>query len=110
MDWVARKLYWTDSSKDVIKAANLDTKEVETIVSTGLINPRGIAVHPTRRWRLTSSGSFHFEYLNVKFCMCELKNWKVIKIKDVSEQITSDSEMYLESVVIFFCLRQWYRN
>lgn len=49
VDWIDRKLYWTDSSRDVIRAANLETGETVTVISTGLVNPRGIAVHPTRR-------------------------------------------------------------
>ena len=48
VDWVARNLYWTDSGKRTIEVASLDERVtvVVTLVDEGLMNPRGIAVHP----------------------------------------------------------------
>lgn len=48
IDWVSRNIYWTDSTKDTIEVANLDTKLRRTLFKTNLVNPRGIAVHPQR--------------------------------------------------------------
>lgn len=49
IDWLNREVYWTDSGYDKIVAVNLDTKEVRTVASENLVNPRGIAVNPYRR-------------------------------------------------------------
>jgi nidogen (entactin) len=46
IDWVSRNIYWTDSTKDTLEVANLDSKRRKVIVSEGLVNPRGVAVHP----------------------------------------------------------------
>lgn len=48
IDWVSRNIYWTDSTKDTLEVANLDSKRRKIIVSEGLVNPRGVAVHPAR--------------------------------------------------------------
>jgi nidogen (entactin) len=48
IDWVSRNIYWTDSTKDTLEVANLDSKRRKVIVSNGLVNPRGVAVHPAR--------------------------------------------------------------
>lgn len=48
VDWVSQNLYWTDSLKDTIEVANLKTKQRKVLVSTGLVNPRGIAAYPQR--------------------------------------------------------------
>lgn len=46
IDWVSRNIYWTDSRKDTIEVANLDTKVRKVLFDTKLVDPRGIAVHP----------------------------------------------------------------
>ncbi|XP_076766279.1 nidogen [Xylocopa sonorina] len=46
VDWVSRNIFWTD--KKSIEVANLETKKRKVLVSDGLVNPRGIAVHPYR--------------------------------------------------------------
>ena len=38
------KMYWTDSETDRIQRANLDGTEVEDLVTTGLYDPRGLAL------------------------------------------------------------------
>ena len=48
VDWVSRNVYWTDSTKDTLEVANLDTKLRKVLISEGLVNPRGVAVHPSR--------------------------------------------------------------
>ena len=48
VDWAARNIYWTDSMKDTIEVASLDSKIRRVLVNTDLVNPRGIAVHPSR--------------------------------------------------------------
>ncbi|XP_076174255.1 nidogen isoform X2 [Ptiloglossa arizonensis] len=48
IDWVSRNIFWTDSGKMTVEVANLETKKRKVLVSDGLVNPRGIAVHPYR--------------------------------------------------------------
>uniref|UniRef100_A0A182NFC0 Nidogen n=1 Tax=Anopheles dirus TaxID=7168 RepID=A0A182NFC0_9DIPT len=47
VDWISRRLYWTDSAKDTIEVASLENPEQRTVlISKYLVNPRGIAVDP----------------------------------------------------------------
>ncbi|XP_070519131.1 nidogen isoform X2 [Cardiocondyla obscurior] len=48
VDWVSRNIFWTDSGKMTVAVASLVTKKRKVLVSDGLVNPRGIAVHPYR--------------------------------------------------------------
>lgn len=48
VDWVSRNIFWTDSGRTTVEVANLETKKRKVLVSDGLGNPRGIAVHPYR--------------------------------------------------------------
>ena len=45
LDAAGGKLYWTDWGTDKIQRANLDGSEVEDVVSSGLVDPWGIALH-----------------------------------------------------------------
>ncbi|XP_077526429.1 nidogen [Haemaphysalis longicornis] len=47
LDWASRNIFWTDSVDDTVEVASLDGAYHHVIVSTGLVNPRGIAVHPS---------------------------------------------------------------
>jgi hypothetical protein len=50
VDWINRKIYWTDSGFKRVMAAELSNgTHMTTIVNSSLSNPRGIAVHPNRR-------------------------------------------------------------
>lgn len=50
VDWISRRLYWTDSSKDTIEVADLDNPNSRAvIVRKHLVNPRGIAVDPGQK-------------------------------------------------------------
>ncbi|XP_067373872.1 pro-epidermal growth factor isoform X2 [Channa argus] len=46
IDWVHRRIYWTDRSQATVECCTLVGRKRETLVSTGLEKPRGIAVHP----------------------------------------------------------------
>lgn len=47
IDWISRRIYWTDSAKDTIEVASLDDPTLRaTVISKNLVNPRGIAVDP----------------------------------------------------------------
>lgn len=47
IDWVSRNIFWTGASK-TIEVANMDTKKKKVLIKDGIVNPRGIAVHPHR--------------------------------------------------------------
>lgn len=50
IDWINRKIYWTDSGLKRVMAADLsDGTHTMMIANSSLNNPRGIAVHPNRR-------------------------------------------------------------
>lgn len=47
VDWISRRIYWTDSTKDTIEVASLDDAKLRAVlVRKDLVNPRGIAVDP----------------------------------------------------------------
>ncbi|KAI4872410.1 hypothetical protein NFI96_033211 [Prochilodus magdalenae] len=46
LDWVNRKLYWTDGGSSSICRSSLGGQEREVLVLEKLMKPRGIAVHP----------------------------------------------------------------
>uniref|UniRef100_A0A1B0GHS0 Putative nidogen n=1 Tax=Lutzomyia longipalpis TaxID=7200 RepID=A0A1B0GHS0_LUTLO len=47
VDWISRRIYWTDSTKDTIEVASLDDPKLRAvIIRKDLVNPRGIAVDP----------------------------------------------------------------
>ena len=45
LDVTDRKMYWTDWGTDKIQRANLDGTGVEDVVTTGLVDPWGIALY-----------------------------------------------------------------
>ena len=51
VDWVGRKIYWSDNGLDTIEVAELDGTSGLILVNTGLDEPRGIAVDPTEKGR-----------------------------------------------------------
>lgn len=47
IDWTSRLMFWTDSTNLTVEVASLENpKSRKVLVGTGLVNPRGIAVHP----------------------------------------------------------------
>ena len=46
VDWVGRKLYWTDSLASTIEIAGLRGENRKRLITKGLSNPRAIVVHP----------------------------------------------------------------
>lgn len=46
VDWINRKLYWTDTGIDMIEAADFNGTNRLVLVKTGLEEPRAIVVHP----------------------------------------------------------------
>jgi nidogen (entactin) len=47
VDWVARKLYWTDSLASTIEIAGLRGESRKKLITKGLSNPRSIVVYPS---------------------------------------------------------------
>ena len=46
IDWVGRKMYWTDGGFNMIEVAELDGGNRLTLFNTGLQEPRAIVVDP----------------------------------------------------------------
>ncbi len=46
VDWINKKLYWTDAGTKRIEVADLDGGNRLVLVQLGLVQPRAIAVHP----------------------------------------------------------------
>ena len=48
IDWISRNIYWTQNSgdEDSIQVARLDSRNSKTLIKDGLVDPRGIVVHP----------------------------------------------------------------
>ena len=46
VDWVSRKLYWTDSEVGRIEVSNLDGSQRSVLIWEGLGQPRDITVDP----------------------------------------------------------------
>ena len=44
LDVAGGKMYWTDATRDRIRRANLDGSSPEALVTSGLVNPQGIAL------------------------------------------------------------------
>lgn len=59
IDWIGRKLYWSDAGLDLIEVAELDGSSRLVIVHTGLDEPRAIALDPTEGGRLVVAGFVH---------------------------------------------------
>lgn len=45
VDPVLRLIFWTDIGKRTISASKLDGQHVTTLISSGLVKPRAIALH-----------------------------------------------------------------
>ena len=46
IDWVGKKMYWTDGGYNMIEVAELDGSNRLTLFSSGLDEPRAIVVDP----------------------------------------------------------------
>ncbi|XP_066506152.1 pro-epidermal growth factor isoform X1 [Hoplias malabaricus] len=46
LDWVNRKLYWTDAGSSSVSRSELDGQDRKVLIFEKLLKPRGIAVHP----------------------------------------------------------------
>ena len=46
VDWINKKLYWTDTGNDIIEVAEFDGTNRLELIKTGLQEPRAIVVHP----------------------------------------------------------------
>ena len=46
VDWVNKKLYWTDTGTDMIEVADFNGTNRLELITTGLEEPRAIVVHP----------------------------------------------------------------
>lgn len=48
VDWIAKNLYWCDKTTDTIEVSKLDGKYRKVIINTGLQEPRGLEVFPSK--------------------------------------------------------------
>lgn len=46
VDWVNKKLYWTDTGTDMIEVSDFNGTNRLELITTGLEEPRAIVVHP----------------------------------------------------------------
>ena len=46
VDWINKKLYWTDTGNDRIEVADLNGGNRLILIQSGLLEPRAISVHP----------------------------------------------------------------
>lgn len=68
IDWISRRLYWTDSTKDTIEVASLDNPELRSVIANKyLVNPRGIAVDPHQKY---INVFFFVIYYTNSYCYC----------------------------------------
>ena len=47
VDWINKKLYWTDTGNDMIEVSDFNGTNRLELIKTGLEEPRAIAVHPS---------------------------------------------------------------
>ena len=50
VDWVNKKMYWSDGGYNMIEVAELDGSNRLTLFSSGLDDPRAIVVDPFQRY------------------------------------------------------------
>ena len=48
VDWIGRKLYWTDTGTNSIGVSELDGRWELSLLKTGLDEPRSLAIDPTQ--------------------------------------------------------------
>uniref|UniRef100_A0A8C2M914 Epidermal growth factor n=1 Tax=Cricetulus griseus TaxID=10029 RepID=A0A8C2M914_CRIGR len=59
VDWISRRIYWTDSGKSLIGGSDLSGKHHQIIIKENIEKPRGIAVHPkAKRLFWTDTGMY----------------------------------------------------
>ncbi|XP_064646344.1 low-density lipoprotein receptor-related protein 1-like isoform X2 [Lineus longissimus] len=46
VDWISKRIYWTDAGQDKIEMANFDGTDRRTVISTDLDQPHRIVAHP----------------------------------------------------------------
>ena len=49
VDWVARKLYWTDAGSKCIEVSELDGKNRRVLINVDVDMPRAVVLHPAFR-------------------------------------------------------------
>ena len=49
VDWIGRKLYWTDRSPGKVEVSELDGRNRAVLISENVKRPRAIVVHPKYR-------------------------------------------------------------
>ena len=55
IDWVAKKMYWTDGGYNLIEVAELDGSKRLTLFNTNMHDPRAIVVDPFHRYSLVEN-------------------------------------------------------
>ncbi|KAJ8019651.1 Low-density lipoprotein receptor-related protein 2 [Holothuria leucospilota] len=74
LDWVGRKLYWTDRTDDIIVVSELNGTHRMNLISENLFEPRGVAVHPFKGLLFYSDWNFHAHISIVGMDGKELRN------------------------------------
>ncbi|KAK6165881.1 hypothetical protein SNE40_022703 [Patella caerulea] len=59
VDWVSKRLYWTESATQTIKAANYQGERIIEIISSDLEDPQDIVIHPKNKQLFWTDQGMH---------------------------------------------------
>ena len=65
VDWIGRKLYWTDTGLKTLEVSEMDGSSTLVLLNTGMLEPRGIALDPTDQGRYGTG----IRYITSCFCL-----------------------------------------
>ncbi|KAG5207445.1 hypothetical protein JEQ12_017209 [Ovis aries] len=86
VDWIGRKLYWTDRGKSLIEGSDLNGKYREIIIKKGISQPRGIAVHPMANGIAINYLTDKLYWCNAKQSVIEMSNLDGLKCQRLAQK------------------------
>lgn len=97
IDWVAKKMYWTDGGYNLIEVAELNGSNRLTLFSSGLDEPRAIVVDPFYGYVIINSIVDNIENKFTAHSVTNSSSW-------ISLFLTCSFESGYKSRVFFFNL------